>query len=477
MDPIEEDKPLLPVLDGPNEKPVIVRPVYQFIMIEIICILHFGALIAMLPIQQFYIIDEVAKKYGEDGEKSNVDYCPINGTELSNNTSNIVQAESANVLMYLGFVGTFIAVIPILVLGSLTDRYGRKFPLYLSLVGILLKEIVMTVTVYKGLSLWFLALGEFFLGITGHFGLFLAAMMGMIADITTPGKDRAIKIIVLEGTAAVALAFSILGIGFWIKDGNYRHPLIMCIACTVLALILTLTLLSETSKTNKKKDTRICTKSVMCACFDVYRNGSRIRNKKLLIGQIIFCINSGALLGKSNVVTLFLLNKPLCWNEVDVQVFTCFQILVNWVAILFGIKIVHKYLADYTIVIAGTVSAIASSVTLAFSLEDWIVYLYAVISIMAVSTSPLLRSVLSRLVLPDEQGSLFACIGSSELLLTSLAQLFYGYVYKETVSYLPGLVFLITAGVLVIEFCLSLVLYSIMSSEPISVTETVIKVS
>ena len=53
-------------------------------------------------------------------------------------------------------------------------------------------------------------------------------------------------------------------------------------------------------------------------------------------------------------------------------------------------------------------------------------------------------------------GSLFACIGSSELLLTSLAQLFYGIVYKETVSYLPGLVFLITAGVLVIEFCLSM---------------------
>ncbi|VDI25685.1 Hypothetical predicted protein [Mytilus galloprovincialis] len=74
-------------------------------------------------------------------------------------------------------------------------------------------------------------------------------------------------------------------------------------------------------------------------------------------------------------------------------------------------------------------------------------------------------------------GSLFACIGSSELLLTSLAQLFYGFIYKESVSYLPGLVFLITAGILVIEFCLSLVLYSIMSSEPVSVTETVIKVS
>ncbi|VDI25687.1 MFS transporter, PCFT/HCP family, solute carrier family 46 (folate transporter), member 1/3 [Mytilus galloprovincialis] len=474
MDTIEE--PLLPVPDVATEKPVVVRPMYQFITLEIIGILHFGALMAMSPIQQFYVIDEIAKKYGEEGEKSNVDYCP-KGPVFSNSTSNIVQAESANILMYLGFIGTFIAVIPILVFGSLTDRYGRKFPLYLSMVGILLKEIVMTVTVYKGLSLWFLALGDFFLGITGHFGLFLAAMMGMIADITTPGKDRAIQIIILEGTVAIAVAFSILGIGFWIKDGNYRHPLIMCIACTVLSLILTLTFLSETAKTNKKKNNRICTKSVMGACFDVYRNGNRNRNKKMLIGQILFCINVGALMGNSNVVTLFLLHKPLCWSELHVQVFTCFQLLVNWGSILLGIRILHKYLSDYTIIIAGTVSAIASSVTLAFSSEDGIVYLYAVIGIMAVSISPLLRSVLSRLVSPDEQGSLFACIGSSELLLTSLGQLFYGFIYKESVSYLPGLVFLITAGILVIEFCLSLVLYSVMSSEPVSVTETVIQVS
>ncbi|VDI25682.1 Hypothetical predicted protein [Mytilus galloprovincialis] len=120
---------------------------------------------------------------------------------------------------------------------------------------------------------------------------------------------------------------------------------------------------------------------------------------------MILCINAGALLGKSNVVTLFLLHKPLCWSGVHIQVFTCCQFLVNWGAILVFIKILHKYLADYTIVIAGTVSAISSSIILAISTEEWIVYLYAVIGIMAVSISPLLRSVLSRLVSPVEQDS------------------------------------------------------------------------
>jgi hypothetical protein len=48
------------------------------------------------------------------------------------------------------------------------------------MVGILLKEIVMIVTVYEGLSLWVLVAGEFCQGITGHFGGALAALKFLV---------------------------------------------------------------------------------------------------------------------------------------------------------------------------------------------------------------------------------------------------------------------------------------------------------
>ena len=84
-------------------------------------------------------------------------------------TNNIIQQESAKILMFLGFFSTGIAVIPILLMGTITDRFGRKIPLIISIIGVLLKEIVMIVTIYKDLSLWVFVVGEFCQGIIRRF--------------------------------------------------------------------------------------------------------------------------------------------------------------------------------------------------------------------------------------------------------------------------------------------------------------------
>ena len=53
-------------------------------------------------------------------------------------------------------------------------------------------------------------------------------------------------------------------------------------------------------------------------------------------------------------------------------------------------------------------------------------------------------------------GSLFATLSSTELLFTACSQLIYGVVYKWSVSFFPGLAFLIMASVLVIALLFSM---------------------
>ena len=53
-------------------------------------------------------------------------------------------------------------------------------------------------------------------------------------------------------------------------------------------------------------------------------------------------------------------------------------------------------------------------------------------------------------------GSLFATLSSTELLFTAFSQLIYGGIYKWSVSFFPGLVFVIMACVLVFVLILSM---------------------
>jgi len=53
-------------------------------------------------------------------------------------------------------------------------------------------------------------------------------------------------------------------------------------------------------------------------------------------------------------------------------------------------------------------------------------------------------------------GSLFATLSSTELLFTAFSQLIYGGIYKWSVSFFPGLVFVIMACVLVLVLILSM---------------------
>jgi hypothetical protein len=53
------------------------------------------------------------------------------------------------------------------------------------------------------------------------------------------------------------------------------------------------------------------TKGIFGACYQIYKTVDRKRRKKLIVGQILFCIVVAAIIGKTNVQTLFLLHEMI----------------------------------------------------------------------------------------------------------------------------------------------------------------------
>lgn len=436
--------------------------------IEVVVALYFMSIITITPIQQFYVITVIA------GQHNRSDFInqDISACNKSKNEDNEIQQEASEFLMYLGFCSTFLSVIPILFMGSVADRFGRKLVIYICLGGLLVKETIYIVVIHFQLSLYILYLGQVIEGLSGYFGAMMMAMFGMTADITTPGKNRAFRISVVEATAAISASFTMLGVGYWIKYGGFYYPMVFACVVTIATTVFCVFFIPETSNLNfRNHGENFCSKTYLFKCFLIYYYNSPIgRRKKLIASLFVIALSGAAILGRSSVQTLFLLNAPLCWTEVHIQIFSCVSTLVLWGAIIVVVRILHMFTEDYGILIVGTASAATSLLLFAFAEHDWTVYLYVAVGIFASSVFPLVRSMMSRLCTRDEQGSLFATIASTELLFTAFSQLIYGGIYKLSVSSFPGLVFLIMACVLFVVLMITIMLYKWMKKDNIPST-------
>ena len=98
-------------------------------------------------------------------------------------------------------------MITILVLGPLSDHFGRKPILLLTLFGVLLQGVVAVIIVRFNLSPYYFILAYFLTGICGDHTGFLAAVFAYTADVSSL-KWRTFRIGVIEATLAIGKGVS-----------------------------------------------------------------------------------------------------------------------------------------------------------------------------------------------------------------------------------------------------------------------------
>jgi MFS family permease len=341
--------------------------------IEVMVMLYFMSLISIIPVQQYYVIAVIAEQHNQTGFiNQGISHCNISNSGSENND---IEKESSEFLMYLGFCSTFLSVIPIILLGSVAGRFGLKSVIFYCLAGALVKEIIYLLVIRFKLSLYFLYIGQVVEGLTGGFGGMMMALFGMAADVTTPGKNRAFRISVIEGTAAITAAVALSGMGYWIKYGGFYYPMIFICAMTILTALFCLFFIPETSRCQSRTD-KFCSSTYLFKCFRLYYYDNPIgRRKKLIVGLFVLGLAGAAILGGSSAQTLFLLHYPLCWKEVHIQIYSSIQTLTNWGAVILIVRILHIFTQDYGILVIGSFSAASSMFLFAFSKKDWLVYL------------------------------------------------------------------------------------------------------
>lgn len=321
--------------------------------------------------------------------------------------------------------GFLIAAYPLLqffgapVLGSLSDQYGRKPVLLISLVGTLVGYLLFAYAIHESI-LWLLFAARMLPGFTGGN---IAVIFSSIADVSTPAERT--KNFGLVG-AAFGIGF-VLGptIGGLLADGDLVSwfsptvPLLFVAGLTVLNIILVVTAFPETLRA------RLQTK---LDAFSGFRNiATAFASPRL---REIFAVVLLISLGFTFFTQFFsvYLIQEFGWEER--QVGFLFGWVGIWLAITQGL-IVRRMAGRVLPAKALQYSIAGVSVAIALLLvpqEDWL--FYAINPLIALAygiTSPNLTSVVSEQAGPQEQGQIMGINQSMQSLGQFVPPIIAGY--------------------------------------------------
>lgn len=178
----------------------------------------------------------------------------INKYTGNNNSYKYDETNSNNLVIYGQLASKIPAVVVTIILGPLTDRYGRRLGILLPSFGMFIQGLASTLIIYYDLNPFYFILVNIFSGVTGDFTSLIAACFTYAADISSP-RWRSYRIAAIEGIASFGKVAGQLTGGYWLYDNNcnYIPPMIFYTGTTVLLMLYTLFLPESLTKAERLK--------------------------------------------------------------------------------------------------------------------------------------------------------------------------------------------------------------------------------
>lgn len=144
-----------------------------------------------------------------------------------------------NNLVFYGEVASHIpSIIVTILLGPLSDQFGRRPVLLLAGLGSVLEGILSILILHFQWSPYYFIATYFVGGMFGSFTGVLAASFSYISDVSSD-KWRGLRIGIVEAFFAVGVALGQFSVGFWLQWNNcdFIQPMWLFTACNVAVVI------------------------------------------------------------------------------------------------------------------------------------------------------------------------------------------------------------------------------------------------
>lgn len=311
--------------------------------------------------------------------------------------------------------------------GSLSDRYGRKPVLVMSLIGSIISYLMLAL-VFSGvfLSVVLLVISRAFAGI---FAANLSAAQAVISDITSP-EDRTKGIGLISAAFGLGFVFGPAIGGVLSQNFGYGFPIYVSAGLSLMATLLCVFVFRETlskeiqisNRQNKKIRNPLNVKLTL----------SVLRNEKIGKYIIIFFITVLAFSNIFGTLQLFAERKDgLNMTQSEIGYLFSFMGITGAFVQLFLLKIIKKELGEEKTLLLG---CFLSLIGLGFiGLSSAILSLLMLLFLLSVGngmSSTVSISLLSQNTGPEEQGTILGINQSLGSLARFLGPTWGGFVYQ-----------------------------------------------
>jgi DHA1 family tetracycline resistance protein-like MFS transporter len=317
------------------------------------------------------------------------------------------------------------------ILGMLSDRYGRRPILLLSLAGAVVDYIFMAMA--PSLSLLFV--GRAIAGITGAS---MAVTSAYIADVT-PEDQRSRRYGQLGACFGIGFIIGpviggLLG-AYWV-----RAPFLAAAAMNALNLLLTLWLVKES---HSRKDDAAPAERISFNPLANLRWAAGFKALLPLIGAYVVLVLVGEIGG-----TIWVLygEDKFAWDALTIGLSLAGFGAFHAVAQAFIAGPIAERWGERAALLIGIVSDGTAYVILALTTHGWVAFALMPLFCLGGIGAPALQSLVSGSVGSDQQGKLQGVLASSASLASVIGPVGISTIYFASRGSFPGLVWLIGAS-------------------------------
>uniref|UniRef100_A0A8D0L426 Lysosomal proton-coupled steroid conjugate and bile acid symporter SLC46A3 n=1 Tax=Sphenodon punctatus TaxID=8508 RepID=A0A8D0L426_SPHPU len=425
----------------------------KVLVVEPVIFIYVFAYSLSSPLQQQYIYRRLWEETNNSSyiDGSNISHCEINQSNPTYIKQKDVQEKASLFAMEMDLTGSVLSLLVAFVLVANGDRHGRKISLVLPSMGALVFNAFFSVLSYFSMSLSILFVAAFVCSLFGSMATFLGGGFAFVADLCSNERQKTVRIAVLDLIFGFVSGLGGLSSGYFIKSIGFTWTFVTVSLLNVVNILYITLCLGETVRVSEFQQRAAATscserlKEMFSGVYMLFKAASCKKRTLIFVLLSTFMAYFFAIMGGASLFTLYELDSPLCWDEVYIGYGAAASTTVSLTSFL-GVYLFSHCLKDIYIVFIGIFSYIGGMVMASFAKTTLLMFLARVPFFLSFMPIPVLRSMLSKVVLATEQGAVFACIACLEVVTATISISLFNSLYAATVVWFPGFSFLLSAG-------------------------------